>query len=148
MVTRSPRLSASKTPRDVTSRPLNRTRECQSRSRQLVRHELAGLPGPSGFRSRRLSRSRRASSTSRHHSPVRDLSWRWRFKNAKNDSDGDGDDSASGWTSVEVIPRPWDEKQKKTIPFEQAEGCVRTRDVSPDPTRYGQGGEDDRRCET
>ena len=85
-------------------------------------------PGQPDFRSRSLSRSRRASSASRHHSPVRDLSWLWRFKNAK--ADGDSDDSASWWTSVEVIPRPWDEKRKKTVPVEQAEGYVRTRDVS------------------
>ncbi|RPD53297.1 hypothetical protein L227DRAFT_617134 [Lentinus tigrinus ALCF2SS1-6] len=74
-------------------------------------------PGPSDFR----SRSRRASSTSRHHSPARDISWLWRSKHANDD------DSASWWTSVEVIPRPWDEK-KKTVPVEQTEGYVRTRD--------------------
>ncbi len=84
-------------------------------------------PAPADFRSRSVSRSRRASSTSRHHSPVRDLSWLWRFKNSK---DGEQDDSSSWWTSVEVIPRPWDEKKKKSVPVEQADGYVRTRDVS------------------
>ena len=81
----------------------------------------------SDFRSR--SRASSVQHRGRSTSPLRDLSFIWRTSSQEARS-ASHDESASWWTSREVIPRPWSQKKEKNIPVEQSEGYVRTRDVS------------------
>ncbi|KAI0742205.1 hypothetical protein C8Q80DRAFT_1186590 [Daedaleopsis nitida] len=91
-----------------------------------------GAAGGPDFRSRSVTRSRASSTAHRGRSisPLRDLSFIWRSHSQGNETPPHGE-STSWWTSREVFPRPWDEKEEKkrqkTVPVEQTEGYMRTR---------------------
>ncbi|KAI0753878.1 hypothetical protein C8Q74DRAFT_1307834 [Fomes fomentarius] len=76
----------------------------------------------SDFRSR--SRASSTGQRGRSASPLRDLSFIWRTP--RNDTPPHGE-STTWWSSTEIVPRPWDEKKQKTVPVEQTEGYMRTR---------------------
>ena len=61
--------------------------------------------------------------------PIRDMSFIWHTKSGGTEI-SPNEESTAWWTSREIIPRPWEEKRQKTVPVEQTEGFVRTREVS------------------
>ena len=82
--------------------------------------------GGSDFRSR--SRASSVHHRGRSISPLRDLSFIWRSPHHGDEAPTPtNEQSTSWWTTREVIPRPW---RQKTVPVEQTDGYVRTRDVS------------------
>lgn len=73
----------------------------------------------------------RSSSTSRGRSPLRESVFTWRIRSRRSETPPNGV-PRSWWSSGETEARPWmeAEKRKSSVPTEQAEGWVRTRDVS------------------
>ncbi|KAI0632558.1 hypothetical protein C8Q77DRAFT_1058832 [Trametes polyzona] len=78
----------------------------------------------SDFRSR--SRASSLAHRGRSPSPFRDFSLIWRGSARETNTPPNGE-STSWWTNREVIPRPWEERRQRSVPTEQSEGWVRTR---------------------
>ncbi|KAI0820557.1 hypothetical protein BC628DRAFT_1397178 [Trametes gibbosa] len=79
----------------------------------------------SDFRSR--SRASSLVHRGRSVSPFRDFSIIWR-RSSHGDATPPNGESTSWWTKREVTVRPWEERRHRTIPSEQTEGWVRTRE--------------------
>ena len=72
----------------------------------------------------------RSSSTSRGRTPLRESVFTWRIRSRRSETPPNGV-PRSWWSAGETESRPWTEVEKrKSVPPEQAEGWVRTRDVS------------------
>ncbi|KAI8992697.1 hypothetical protein BD414DRAFT_481927 [Trametes punicea] len=77
------------------------------------------------FRSR--SRTSSLAHRGRSASPFRDFSLAWRSSSREAPTPPHGE-STSWWTKIELLPRPWHERRQRTVPQEQTEGWVRTRE--------------------
>ncbi|KAH9886504.1 hypothetical protein C8Q73DRAFT_658100 [Cubamyces lactineus] len=82
-------------------------------------------PSPSDFRSR--SRASSTAHRGRSTSPFRDLSLVWRGSSRDVPTPPNGE-STNWWTKMDHFHRPWQERRQRTIPVEQTEGWVRTRE--------------------
>ncbi|KAI9060336.1 hypothetical protein FKP32DRAFT_1656183 [Trametes sanguinea] len=78
---------------------------------------------PPDFRSR--SRASSLAHRGRSASPFRDFSLVFRGSSSATPPNGE---STSWWSKVELMPRPWQERRQRTVPQEQTEGWVRTRE--------------------